>query len=206
MGYDFLLEIIETIGPIALFLVLCLGLIGLPLPNEAVALTAGTLSEAGVMNSPLAYVMVGLGICSAMSFNYFLGTFTSSTLGRWFSKKQQLGTFIEKSQYLIEKYGVYAIPLSVFFPFIRHATPYVLGMNRMRFIKFAMFAYPAAFVWSSVYFMLGHFVGDNIPEIIRVINQYEGLFFAIGGIILALLVLRGYKRFKMKHAKSEEHK
>lgn len=203
VGYDLLHEIIENIGPIALFLVLCLGLIGLPIPNEAVAMTAGTLSEAGVMNSPLAYIMITLGICSAMTFNYLLGKFTSSTIGGWFSRKQKLGGFIEKSQQMTNKYGVYAIPISAFFPFLRHATPYVMGMNSMKYSKFIIFAFPTAAVWSGIYFALGHFVGDRIPEMINIINQYELIIVIVGGLLLALIIFRGFRKYKLKHANSK---
>lgn len=202
MGYDLLYEIIENIGPIALFLVLCLGLIGLPIPNEAVAMTAGALSEASVMNSPIAYSMVTLGICSAMTFNYCLGKFTSSTIGGWFSRKQKLGSFIEKSQKMTDKYGVYAIPISTFFPFLRHATPYVMGMNNMKYSKFIIFAFPAAAVWSGIYFTLGHFVGDRIPEMITIINQYEFIAFIVGGLLLSFFIFIGFRKYKLKHANS----
>ena len=200
VGYDLLLEIIENVGPIALFLVLCLGLIGLPIPNEAVALTAGALSEATVIDTTIAFIMVTLGICSAMTFNYSLGRFTSSRLGKWFSKKQQSGKFIKKADYLIDKYGLYAIPISAFFPFVRHATPYVMGMNNMRFSKFSLIAFPAATAWTSMYFTLGHFVGDRIPEIIVLTNQYEALFLTLGAIIISILILRGFRRYKLKHS------
>lgn len=206
VGYDLLLEIIETIGPIALFLVLCLGLIGLPIPNEAVVLTAGALSEAKVIDSTIAFAMVTLGICSAMTFNYSLGRFTSSRLGKWFSKKQQFGKFIQKSDDLIDKYGLYAIPISVFFPFVRHATPYVMGMNKMRFSKFSLIAFPAATLWTSIYYTVGHFVGDRIPEFIVLISQYEALFFTLGAIILSILLLRGFRRYKLKQSNGNESK
>ena len=50
--YEVLLNIIEEIGYVALFLVLCLGLIGLPIPNEAVVMTGGALAEAGILPVP----------------------------------------------------------------------------------------------------------------------------------------------------------
>lgn len=206
VGYDLLLEIIENIGPIALFLVLCLGLIGLPIPNEAVILTAGALSEADVIDPTIAFAMVTLGICSAMTFNYSLGRFTSSSLGAWFSKKQNVGKFVGKSDHLIDKYGLYAIPISLFFPFVRHATPYVMGMNSMKYSKFSLIAFPAAAFWTSIYFTLGHFVGDRIPEIIALTNQYEALFLILGAVMISILFLRGYRRYKLKHSSHNQVK
>lgn len=193
MGYDLLLDIIEYFGPFALFLVLCLGLIGLPIPNEAVALTGGALAESGILQTTFAYTMLTLGICSAMTFNYSLGRFTSSKLGNWISSKQKLGAFTDKSQQLIEKYGIYAIPISVFFPFLRHATPYIMGVNRLRFARFALIGFPAAMTWTAIYFTIGHFVGDKIPDIIKMINRYENAFYislACAALLLAIWYIR----------------
>lgn len=203
MGYDLLLDIIEKIGHTALFFVLCLGLIGLPIPNEAVALTGGALSEAGVLHPWLALIMISLGICSAMTFNYAIGRFTSSALGKWFSKKQNLGKFMDKSQQLIHKYGLYAVPISAFFPFLRHATPYVLGMNGMRFLKFMLVAYPTAFVWSTLFYTLGHFVGDQIPDLIKVINRYESLSFIFLIIVVCLIITVYWLHMRQRRKKRQ---
>lgn len=204
MGYDLLLDIIEYFGPFALFLVLCLGLIGLPIPNEAVALTGGALAESGILQTALAYTMLTLGICSAMTFNYSLGRFTSSKLGNWFSSKQKLGAFTEKSQQLIEKYGLYAIPISVFFPFLRHATPYIMGINRLRFTRFALIGFPAAMIWTAIYFTIGHFVGDKIPDIIKMINRYENVFYIIVACTIVILAVWYIRKYRMKRAAKQQ--
>lgn len=209
MGYDLLLEIIEYVGPFALFLVLCLGLIGLPIPNEAVALTGGALAENGIMHEALAYIMLSLGMCSAMSFNYSLGRFTSSKLGKWFTDKQKLGAIFDKSQKLVEKHGIYAIPISVFFPFLRHATPYIMGVNRLRFTRFMLFGFPAAMLWSAIYYMLGHYVGDRIPEIIKTISRYETAFYVALAVCCALIILIFLRKYHMKKTKNtsiEQHR
>lgn len=198
MGYDLLLDIIEYFGPLALFLVLCLGLIGLPIPNEAVALTGGALAEGGMLNEALAYIMLTLGICSAMTFNYSLGRFTSSRFSRRFADKQKLGTFLDKSEKLIDKYGVYAIPISVFFPFLRHATPYIMGVNRLKFARFALIGFPAAMAWTAVYFTFGHFVGDNMPEIISTINRYETVFYIVLACVALIACLILYRKLRAK--------
>lgn len=196
MGYDYLLEIIETVGHIALFLVLCLGLIGLPIPNEAVALTGGALSYAAVLHPSLAFLMLWLGICSSMSFNFSIGRFTNSKLNKWFTKRQteKESKFIERATAIIDKYGPFAIPISQFFPFLRHATPYLMGVNSMKFIRFIIFAYPTAFIWTLLYFTIGYFVGDRIPEIIQLINKYETIVFTA-----LLLALTAFVLYKFRH-------
>jgi len=172
LAYDLLLSIIEQFGYYALFLVLCLGLIGLPIPNEAVVMTGGALAAAELLEPVPAYIMTWLGICSAMSFNYSIGRLTGSRMAKWFESKNNIQKFMNKSEYLIHKYGGYAISISMCLPFLRHATPYVLGVNRLKFTRFAAFAYPSAMVWTMLYFYLGSLFGDNIQHISNLITTY----------------------------------
>lgn len=172
MAYELLLDIIEQIGYAALFLVLCLGLIGLPIPNEAVVMTAGALSAAGTLSHVPAFIMTCLGICSAMTFGYSIGRFAGAKLSNWFRSKKNIGRFLTRSEELSEKFGGYAISISLCLPFLRHVTPYVMGLNRMKFGRFALFAYPSAFVWTMIYFILGSLVRNQVQAIANLIYQY----------------------------------
>lgn len=199
--YDLLLDIIDKVGYFALFLVLCLGLIGLPIPNEAVVMTGGALAASGVLMPVPAFIMTCLGICSAMTFGYSIGRFASSKLSNWFSTKKNIGKFVAKSEQLSERYGGYAISFSIFLPFLRHATPYVMGMNRMRYKRFALFAYPSAFVWTLLYFIIGSFVGDKVQDLSNNINQYGSLI--IYGLIVVVIGFISYKYVKGKQNKEK---
>lgn len=200
MAYDLLMEIIERVGYAALFLVLCLGLIGLPIPNEAVVMTGGALAASGILAPIPAFVMTCLGICSAMTFSYSIGRFAGSKLSDWFRSKNNIGKVVVKSEELGERYGSYAICMSIWLPFLRHATPYVMGMNRMKFGRFILFAYPTAFVWTLLYFIIGTIVGDSVEKIADMIYQY-GLWIVIGLFMVAV----GYGAYRiLQHRKKVE--
>jgi membrane-associated protein len=199
--YDLLLSIIEEVGYFALFLVLCLGLIGLPIPNEAVVMTGGALAESGVLSPLPAYIMTFLGICSAMTFGYSIGRFAGSKLTVWFSSKKNISKFVEKSEQLSERYGGYALSLSLCLPFLRHVTPYVMGMNRMPYKRFAIFAYPSAFIWTLIYFYIGSAVGDQVQDLSNHIYQYGT--WIICALAFAIVLLIAYKYFKSKQAKDQ---
>jgi membrane-associated protein len=198
--YDILLNIIEEIGYFALFLVLCLGLIGLPIPNEAVVMTGGALAESGVLLPVPAFIMTCLGICSAMTFGYSIGRFAGSKLSNWFSSKKNISKFVSKSEQLSERYGGYAISLSLCLPFLRHVTPYVMGLNRMNFKRFALFAYPSAFVWTLIYFIIGTFVGDQVQALSDHIYKYGiWIVFALAAVVISFLVYRYVKSRQQKN-------
>lgn len=197
--YDILLNIIDEVGYFALFLVLCLGLIGLPIPNEAVVMTGGALAESGVLMPVPAFIMTWLGICSAMTFGYSIGRFAGNKLSNWFSSKKNISKFVAKSQQLSDRYGGYAISLSLCLPFLRHATPYVMGMNHMPYKRFSIFAYPSAFVWTLIYFIIGSFVGDKVQDLSNSIYQY-GIWVIFGLLFIAAAFI-AYKYIKAKQLK-----
>jgi len=197
--YDLLLNIIDDFGYFALFFVLCLGLIGLPIPNEAVVMTGGALAESGVLSPIPAFIMTCLGICSAMTFGYSIGRFAGSKLSNWFSQKKNISKFVSKSEQLSDKYGGYAISLSLCLPFLRHVTPYVMGMNRMPYKRFAIFAYPSAFVWTLIYFIIGSFVGDQVKDLSDHIYKYGiWVIYAIIVIVVGFIIYKYYKSKQQK--------
>lgn len=196
MAYDLLLTIIERVGYAALFLVLCLGLIGLPIPNETVVMTGGALSASGVLSPAPAYFMTFLGICSAMSFSYSIGRFSGYKLNHWFRSKKNIGRFIDRAEELSGKFGGYAISISLCLPFLRHVTPYVVGVNRMKYAKFAMFAYPSAFIWTSIYFYIGSIVGDQARELADLIYQYGVWVLVALGVGGAAFIAYKYNRYR----------
>ncbi|WP_337101263.1 DedA family protein [Paenibacillus sp. YIM B09110] len=200
-AYDLLLSIIEQVGYAALFLVLCLGLIGLPIPNEAVVMTGGALAASGVLSPIPAFIMTCLGICSAMSFGYSIGRFAGSRLSNWFSSKKNINRFVTRAEELSGKYGGYAISLSLCLPFLRHVTPYVMGINKMPFKRFILFAYPSAFVWTLIYFIIGTLVGEQVQNIANAIYQY-GIWIVVA-LAAAAAVYLGFRITKQRRMSKE---
>ncbi|WP_028610919.1 DedA family protein [Paenibacillus harenae] len=202
--YDILLNIIEEIGYFALFLVLCLGLIGLPIPNEAVVMTGGALAESGVLLPVPAFIMTCLGICSAMTFGYSIGRFAGSKLSEWFRSKKNIAAFVAKSEQLSERYGGYALSISLCLPFLRHVTPYVMGLNKMPYRRFALFAYPSAFVWTLIYFIVGSFVGDKVQMLANDIYKYGiWVVYALIAAVLGFIAFRFWRKRTQKDEKIE---
>ncbi|QAY65706.1 DedA family protein [Paenibacillus protaetiae] len=199
MGYDLLLSIINTVGYAALFIVLCLGLIGLPIPNEVVVMTGGALAASGLLSAVPAFIATWLGICSAMTFNYSIGRFAGNRLFNWFNRKPNMAKFLDKADQMIHRFGGYAVMIGLLLPFVRHAMPFVIGSNKTRYAKFIWFAYPSAFVWTLAYFLIGSLVGDNLQHIGDLIYDY-GLYIVIA-LAAAAAVYIGFRLTKAKKQK-----
>lgn len=145
------------------------GLVVTPfLPGDSLlfALGAMTALENSVLNLPvLAVVLIVAGILGD-AVNYAIGRYLgprvfSSEYSRFFNKNHLL-----KTQAFYEKHGGKTIILARFMPIVRTFAPFVAGMGRMNYSRFAVYNIVGAFVWVLIFLIAGHFFG-NIPAVKR---------------------------------------
>lgn len=166
MSLDQWMPIVAQLGCAALFLSLCLGLIGLPIPNEAVAVAAGALAGAGVLHPVPAFFATYLGTVSGLTFGYAMGRKFGPRLFAWLGRRgSTVARGLGRSEVMMRKYGNAALLFSYFVPLVRHLVPYVAGAQRFAFRRFAVSAYAASFAWTTVYFILGSTVSLHAKEI-----------------------------------------
>lgn len=201
---DTLLDFIEQIGHYALFLVLCLGLVGLPVPNEVVAMTGGALAASEILTPVPSFIMTFLGVCSGSTVGYMLSRFTASKLLNRAQEKSKIRQFLDVSERLTRQYGNYAICISAFLPILRNVTPYAVGMKGMPYRRFAVYSYSASFVWTIGYFFLGMFVGDQVVDHIGALIDRYGYYAA--GIVAVLAIILIISWVIRRNKRSKENK
>jgi len=198
MAYDILVQAVEDFGYVAFFLALCLGLIGLPIPNEAVVMTGGALAASGMLAPVPAFIVIYLGISCGLTFGYGVGRAAGSQIGKRLERKKNFAKALASSQRLSERYGSLAISFSIFLPLLRHITMYAVGLNKLPYLRFAPFAYVTAFLWTLAYFLIGNFVSDYIVTIGDQVNRYGMLLVWIilgaGAIYAIYRILASRKR------------
>ena len=69
-----------------------------------------------------------------------------------------------KTQRFYEKYGGKTIILARFVPIIRTFAPFVAGVGRMSYPRFAMFNVTGAVAWVAV-FLFGGYLFGNLPVV-----------------------------------------
>jgi membrane-associated protein len=175
-------------GPIYVILfvvVFCeTGLVVTPfLPGDSLLFTVGALAARD--NSPLnVYACMALLVVAAIlgdAVNYSIGyrlgpkVFRSDT-SRWLNKKHLL-----KAQAFYEKYGGKTIVIARFVPIIRTFAPFVAGIGKMGYRRFALFNVSGAVVWVTLLTLAGYFWG-NLPFV-----KENFQYVIIGIIIISIL-------------------
>lgn len=146
-------------GYAALFFVFCLGVVGLPIPNEVVVMSGGAVSSGGMLLPIPAFLLSFAGICCGMTVGYVIGRFVGMPILVRIGRGPKGEKAVKRAQELVDKYGSTALLFTYFIPFVRNMMPYVVGANAMRFSKFAFFAYTGAFVWTLLFFLIGYTTG-----------------------------------------------
>ncbi|MBO7742931.1 DedA family protein [Paenibacillus sp. MWE-103] len=182
MDVDMMAGLIQHLGYAALFFVLCLGLISIPVPNEVIVMTAGAVSAGGSLLPLPAFLCTYLGVLSGLTFGYTMGRRYGRPLVRRFQHKERLGKALRFAESLLSRYGKFALCASYFFPLVRHVMPYLAGMNQMSFKLFAVFSYTTGLMWTLLYFLLGRLMGNQVQE-----TGYAVYYYGMGALAVVVV-------------------
>jgi membrane-associated protein len=156
------------------------GLVVTPfLPGDSLLFAVGAL--AATEGSPIDVVSVTLLLLVAAvlgdAVNYSIGKFLGPkvfTRDSRFLKREHL----ERTQRFYEKHGGKTIILARFIPIVRTFAPFVAGIGRMEYRRFALFNVTGAIAWVVGFVAAGNFFG-NLPIVKRNFHY----------VILAIIVL-----------------
>lgn len=192
---------LDHYGSITLFVLLALGIIALPVPEETLMMIAGALMGSGHLSIPYTILAAMLGSMCGITCSYFIGR----TAGHYFIHKTAplLGISEEhlaKAHVWVEKFGKWALTIGYFIPGVRHFTGVVVGMTDLGFHEFAIFAYSGAIMWVSLFLSIGFFFGDywsSIFENIEISVEEVLLitFLAIAAYVVFMMIRRKRKNF-----------
>ncbi len=138
------------------------GLVVTPfLPGDSLLFVAGTLAALGT-NSINVHLMVLLLISAAI-----LGDMVNYIIGRYFGDKLFSNphsrifkqSHLEKTHHFYEKHGGKTIIIARFVPIVRTFAPFVAGMGRMGYRRFASFNVIGGICWVSLFMYAGYFFG-----------------------------------------------
>lgn len=158
------------------------GLVILPLlPGDSLLFAVGSMAALGALDitTSIALLIVAaiLGDAVNYSIGHKLGAKVFDREKSFFFKKEHL----LKTQAFYDKHGGKTIIIARFMPIIRTFAPFVAGVGRMNYSRFAMFNVVGAILWVSVFNIAGFFFG-NIPAVRK---NFTLVIFAI--IVISIL-------------------
>ena len=179
----------------AIFALLMLGIVGVPVPDEALLVFTGYL----VFKQSLALVpaiLTGfLGSACGISVSYGLGRtlgfYVTRRWGRWLHVDAQE---LEKVRRWYERRGKYALVVGYFIPGLRHLTAYLAGSSRLSVHTFVLFAWTGGLLWSVSFILLGYLLGEEWKATMA--SVHRGLI--LGALLVLLALLGAFWRWRKR--------
>jgi membrane protein DedA with SNARE-associated domain len=187
---------ITQYGYLAIFSLLVLGIVGLPVPDETLLTFTGYLVYSGHLSFPLAWLAAFSGSACGITLSYVLGrTFGMKLIHRYGKYLRIREEHLQKAHAWFEHAGHWSLTFGYYIPGVRHFTAYAAGMSEMQAPHFVLFAYMGAAIWCTSFIGLGYFLGERWESVQENIHHYL-LGFTIAGVVLggSYLVWRKLRR------------
>ena len=141
-------------------------LVGFFLPGDSLLFTIGAVAGAGKLDIGIIIAVLIVAAITGVASGYMLGRHTGPRIFSRPDSRLFKQEYLRKTQEFYEKYGGKTIIYAQFVPIIRTFAPFVAGVARMPYARFAMFNVIGSIGWVSSMTLLGYFVGD-IPLVRR---------------------------------------
>jgi len=181
------------------------GLVVTPfLPGDSLLFALGAL--AALDGSPLSVSVLIMLLATAAvlgdAVNYSIGLRLGPKVfhkedSRWLNKKHLL-----RAQSFYERYGGKTIVIARFVPIIRTFAPFVAGIGRMKYRRFALFNITGGVAWVLSFTLAGHFFG-NVPGIKRNFHFVILAIIIISVMPAVIEFLREWRRLRREGAAGE---
>lgn len=193
------LQWVATYGYLAIFSLLVLGIVGLPVPDEFLLTSCGFLVFQGTLHLVPTVASAFAGSVTGITCSYIIGRtvgwkFLHSRAGRLLHIRD---VHIRRVHDWFDRIGHWALMIGYFIPGVRHFTAVVAGTSKLELPSFAMYAYTGAAIWVSVFIFIGFHFGKRWPQILQLVEHHLMIAsMVLGALILLYLIYRYLRRRK----------
>lgn len=167
------------------------GLVVTPfLPGDSLLFALGALTAAGssTLSLPLLLVLLIIAAILGDAVNYAIGYRVGPRVFK--SQKSRLFNVkhLQRAQDFYEKYGNKTIIIARFVPIVRTFAPFVAGIGKMRYERFALYNVVGAVLWVVLCLLAGFYFGE-LPWVKR---NFEVVILAIIFISVLPMMIEMY--------------
>jgi membrane protein DedA with SNARE-associated domain len=170
----------------ALYLLLALGVVGLPIPDETLLVFTGYLIRRGTLDPTLAFAAALAGTWTGISVSYTLGrTLGLGAVHRFGKYLHVTEARLGKVHRWFDRIGHWALFVGYYIAGVRHFTAIVAGTSKLEVRTFLLYAWSGGALWVTTFLALGYYLGEDWRQVAQLIHRYIG--YASIAIILAAL-------------------
>jgi membrane protein DedA with SNARE-associated domain len=155
-----ILRWVTEYGYIGIFSLLTFGIIGAPIPDEALLAFAGYLVYKGKLQLIPTVAAAFLGSVCGITLSYGLGRTIGNYLITKFGPAVQItGDKVTHVQTWFERVGKWGLLFGYYLPVVRHLIAFGAGVSKLPLSVFALFAFTGGFIWSVTFISAGYLLG-----------------------------------------------
>ncbi len=171
-----------------IFISLSLGIMGLPIPEEAILAFIGSLIYKGKLLGVPAFLSSFVGTSCGITMEYLLGRFFGhSIIDRHASKLHLLQERITKARQWYHKYGKFALMVCYFIPGVRHLSAIIAGTSLIPYRTFSLYAYTGGFLWVLTFILFGYILGEEWGTVLSFSHKHIIPASVIGLLLIVLI-------------------
>lgn len=191
-------------GPIALFCLLAVGILALPVPEETLMVLTGIVMQSETIPIIETTLAAYGGSMCGITMSYFVGRtagiFFVHKYGKWVGLNDKI---LDKVHQWFDKWGKWTLVVGYFIPGVRHFTGLIAGTSKLEFGTFALFAYVGAVLWVSTFLSIGYFFGNYCMSFLKALEM-PGEEVVIGISLTAAALAAFYFWYKRRNNHKEK--
>jgi membrane protein DedA with SNARE-associated domain len=208
-------QLIASFGYLAVFVLVGIESLGIPLPGETALITAAIVAGQTHRLSPwLIFLVASAGAIIGDNIGYWIGDKGGYRLVRhieqrgipiWFGRRRRVHPVDEQNlkiaRYLFDRHGSKVVFLGRFVSVLRTYAAFLAGVNRMHWRRFFVANAAGGIIWAAFYTFGAYLAGAAL-------QRASGTITLVTGIVAAVLIVAGviaFRRRKGVLAERAEH-
>jgi membrane-associated protein len=139
------------------------GLVVTPfLPGDSLLFAAGAFAAAGSLDVTRLFLFLSIAAVAGNTVNYQIGSFLGPKALYRENARFLKREYLDRTHRFYEKYGGRTLIIARFVPIIRTFAPFLAGVGRMTYGRFATYNIIGSIAWTTSFIFSGYYFG-NIP-------------------------------------------
>jgi membrane-associated protein len=169
------------------------GLVVTPfLPGDSLLFAVGTFAAVGALDLWLTIGLLLVAAVAGDALNYSIGARVGPAVFRRDDVRFLNRKHLDRTHEFYERYGPITIVIARFVPIVRTFAPFVAGMGRMTYARFALYNVTGAVLWITGLVLAGYAFG-NIPIVRR---NFSLVVLVIIALSILPAVIEGWRQHR----------
>ena len=112
-----------------------------------------------------------------------------------FDKRLKIKSAIDKSTYLVNKYGIVVIAISRWFGW-GNKISYIAGISKINPVTYGLLTFTGIFPWSLLMVNLGKVFKGNLGQVLDLIKKYSIYLYSVVAVFVIIYIIISIIRYK----------